>query len=149
MRAPNGNSNYNSLQADLRHNIGHGLTFEAAYTWAHTLDNIVTNGVDDANLGRWYGTSSLNQTQVLTINWVYQIPFFNKSPFAAARYILGGWQVGGIASFMTGPPIDFCVQLEWLFHRDRRPSRLRSAGQAGREEGHRRRSELRTDAVLV
>ena len=48
MRAPNGNSNYNSLQADLRHNIGHGLTFEAAYTWAHTLDNIVTNGVDDA-----------------------------------------------------------------------------------------------------
>ena len=46
MRAPNGNSNYNSLQADLRHNIGHGLTFEAAYTWAHTLDNIVTDGVN-------------------------------------------------------------------------------------------------------
>ena len=111
MRAPNGNSNYNSLQADLRHNIGHGLTFEAAYTWAHTLDNIVTNGVDDANLGRWYGTSSLNQTHVLTVNWVYQISYFNKSPFAAARYILGGWQIGGIASFMTGPPIDFVCSL--------------------------------------
>ena len=111
MRAPNGNSNYNSLQADLRHNIGHGLTFEAAYTWSHTLDNIVTNGVDDADLGRWYGTSSLNQSQVLTINWVYSIPFFNHSSMAAAKYVLGGWQLGGIASFMTGPPIDFYCSL--------------------------------------
>ncbi len=114
MRAPNGNSNYNSLQADLRHNIGRGLTFEAAYTWAHTLDNIVTNGVDDADLGRWYGTSSLNQAQVLTFNWVYQMSYFNKSPFAAARYLLGGWQLGGIASFMTGPPIDFVCSLNGL-----------------------------------
>ena len=110
MRAPNGNSNYNSLQADLRHN-GHGLTFEAAYTWAHTLDNIVSNGVDDADLARWYGTSSLNQAQVLTINWVYQMSYFDRSQYAAARYLLGGWQVGGIASFMTGPPIDFTCSL--------------------------------------
>ena len=107
MRAPNGNSNYNSLQADLRHNVG-PLTFEAAYTWAHTLDNIVPqNGVNDLDTQRWYATSSLNQAQVLTINWVYQISHFNKNPNVAARYILGGWQIGGIASFMTGPPIDF------------------------------------------
>jgi hypothetical protein len=111
MRAPNGNSNYNSLQADLRHNVG-PLTFEAAYTWAHTLDNIVPqNGVNDLDTQRWYATSSLNQAQVLTINWVYQISHFNKNPNAAARYILGGWQIGGIASFMTGPPIDFICSL--------------------------------------
>ena len=111
MRAPNGNSNYNSLQADLRHSVGHGLTFEAAYTWSHTLDNIVTNGVEDANLARWYGTSSLNQAHVLVINWVYDMPFFKNSPVAAARYLLAGWQLGGIASFMTGPPIDFSCSL--------------------------------------
>ena len=111
MRAPNGNSNYNSLQADLRHNVG-ALTFEAAYTWAHTLDNIVPdNGVNDLDTRRWYATSSLNQTHVLTVNWVYQISRFNKSPLAAARYLLGGWQIGGIASFMTGPPIDFTCSL--------------------------------------
>jgi hypothetical protein len=111
MRAPNGNSNYNSLQADLRHNVGKGLTFEMAYTWSHTLDNIVTNGVEDADLGRWYGTSSLNQAQVLVFNWVYQMSYFNKNPFLPARYLLGGWQLGGIASFMTGPPIDFTCSL--------------------------------------
>ncbi len=106
MRQPTGNSNYNSLQASLRHNTGHGLTFEGSYTWSHTLDNIVTNGVNDANVARWYGTSSLNQAQVLTINWIYQMPFFKSSPNAFARHLLGGWQVSGIASFMTGPPID-------------------------------------------
>ncbi len=111
MRAPNGNSNYNSLQADLRRKLNRGLTFEVAYTWSHTLDDIVTNGVNDANLGRWYGTSSLNQAQVLVINWVYELPFFKKSPNALARYLLSGWQFGGISTFSTGPPIDFICSL--------------------------------------
>src|ERR1019366_4784487 len=70
-----------------------------------------TNGLEDADLGRWYGTSSLNQAQVLVFNWVYQMSYFNKNPIAAARYLLGGWQLGGIASFMTGPPIDFTCSL--------------------------------------
>jgi len=111
MRSPNGNSNYNSLQADLRHKTNRGLMYEVAYTWAHTLDNIVTNGVNDANLKRWYGTSSLNQAQVLTINWVYELPFFKKSEIAVARYVLSGWQLGGISSFAMGPPIDFSCPL--------------------------------------
>ncbi len=108
---PSGISNYNSLQADLRHRTGYGLTFEAAYTWSHTLDDIVTNGVNDANPKRWYGTSSLNQAQVLTINWIYEMPFFKKSQYAVARYVLGGWQLGGIGSFMTGPPLNFTCAL--------------------------------------
>lgn len=111
MRDPSGISNYNSLQADLRHRTGYGLTFEAAYTWSHTLDDIVTNGVNDANPKRWYGTSSLNQAQVLTINWIYEMPFFKKSQYAVARYVLGGWQLGGIGSFMTGPPLNFTCAL--------------------------------------
>jgi hypothetical protein len=53
----------------------------------------------------------LNQAQVLTINWIYEMPFFKRSPNAAARYLLGGWQLGGIGSFMTGPPLDFTCSL--------------------------------------
>jgi carboxypeptidase family protein len=111
MRSPNGNSNYNSLQADLRHKTNRGLMYEVAYTWGHTLDNIVSNGVNDANLKRWYGTSSLNQAQVLTINWVYELPFLKTSTFAPARYLLSGWQLGGISNFAMGPPIDFSCSL--------------------------------------
>jgi Carboxypeptidase regulatory-like domain len=114
LREPSGNSNYSSLQADLRHKTGYGLTYEAAYTWSHTLDNIVSNGVDDSNLRRWYGTSSLNQPQTLTINWIYQISYFKRSPNALVRHLLGGWQVGGIANFIQGPPIDFSCGIAGL-----------------------------------
>ena len=111
MRSPNGNSNYNSLQSSLRHKTTKGLMYEVAYTWSHTLDNFVISGVNDADLKRWYATSGLNQAQVLTINWVYELPFFRESSIAAARYVLGGWQLGGISNFAMGPPIDFSCPL--------------------------------------
>jgi hypothetical protein len=106
MREPTGSSNYNGLQVSLRHSLGHGLTFEGAYTWSHTLDDIDVNGVDDADVRRWYGNSSLNQAQMLVVNWIYQEPFFKSSSNVFARHLLAGWQVSGIASFLTGPPLD-------------------------------------------
>jgi hypothetical protein len=107
LRDPSGNSNYNSLQVDLRHKTGYGISYELAYTWSHTLDNIVSNGVEDSNLNRWYGTSSLNQPHTLTLNWIYQIPYFKNSTNAFAKHVFGGWQLGGIANFIQGAPIDF------------------------------------------
>jgi hypothetical protein len=108
MRDPTGNSNYNSLQVSLRHPTGFGLSYEVSYTWSHTLDDIIPgNGVDDSNPRRWYGTSSLSQAQVLVINWIYQLPFFKNNSHAAVRSALGGWQISGISSFMTGPPLNF------------------------------------------
>ncbi len=107
LRSPSGNSNYNAMQLSLRHPTSHGLMYEMSYTWSHTLDDITVPNVDDTNIRRWYGTSSLNQAQVLTINWVYELPFFKQSPNAFERHLLGGWQLGGISSFMTGPPLNF------------------------------------------
>ncbi|HEV2496005.1 MAG TPA: TonB-dependent receptor [Terriglobia bacterium] len=106
-------SNYNSLQVDFRHNVGHGLTFQGIYTWAHTLDDVLggggtgeySNGVNDYNQRRWYGTSGLNQAQVLVLNYVYKLPFFAHASSALVRGALGGWQVAGITTFSTGTPL--------------------------------------------
>jgi hypothetical protein len=107
-----GVSNYNSLQVNFRHNIGHGLTFQSVYTWAHELDDLIGAGGsnesttdDDYNLRRWYGTSADNQAQVLVMNYVYKIPFFGHSTNHFIRGSLGGWQFGGMTSFETGPPL--------------------------------------------
>jgi hypothetical protein len=105
-RESTGNSNYNSLQINLRHNVGHNLTFQAAYTWSHTLDDIVSNQVDDSNMHRWYGTSSMNQTHILSLNYIYSLPFFANSKSRWFRATASGWEISGISSFMTGPPID-------------------------------------------
>ena len=113
-RQMTGNSNYNSLQVNFRHAFGRGLTFQTAYTWSHELDNMFqggsansggTNGINDENLHRWYGTGGLNQGQILIMNYVYELPFLKKASNSFVRYAFSGWQVSGISSFMTGTPL--------------------------------------------
>ena len=106
-------SNYSSLQVDFRHTFGHGLNFQTTYTWSHNLDDATTsaagsaNGVDPFNLTRWYGTSDLNRTQVLGMNYVYELPIFKNSTNGALKSVAGGWSISGITSFWTGEPINF------------------------------------------
>ncbi len=104
-------SSYNALQFNFRHPVGHGLTFQAAYTWSHTIDDssstYFTSAVDDYNLRRWKGTSELNRTQVLVLNYVYDFPFFRNASNSVVKNTLGGWQISGITSFFTGTPLNF------------------------------------------
>jgi hypothetical protein len=107
-------STYNSFQGDFRHMVGHGLTVEIAYTWAHAIDTSSSNGggaggwgVDSSNLSRWKATSSLNRARVLQANYIYALPIFKHSQSAFLRNGLGGWTISGITSFFTGTPVDF------------------------------------------
>ena len=107
------NSNYNSLQLDYRHNVGHGLLIQVFYTWSHTLDSVFggggtgssPTGINDYDTKRWYGTSSLNQGQIFTMNYVYAIPFFLHAHNDLVRSTIGGWQLNGVTIFSKGPPI--------------------------------------------
>ncbi|MBZ5542587.1 MAG: hypothetical protein LAO07_02770, partial [Acidobacteriia bacterium] len=111
-------SSYNSLQANFRHTFGQGLTLQTSYTWSHAIDDASWSDsrswVDDSNLSRWRATSSMNRTQVLVMNYVYELPFFKTSSSAVARSLLGGWKVSGITSFFTGSPIDFLCGISGL-----------------------------------
>jgi hypothetical protein len=104
-------SAYNALQVNFRHPFGHGLTFQAAYTWSHNIDNSTTTyfstSVDDNyDLSRWRGTSDLNRTHVLVMNYVYDLPFFKNASHAFVKGALGGWQISGITSFFSGEPVE-------------------------------------------
>jgi len=106
-------SSYSALQSSFRHSFTHGLTLQAAYTWGHAIDDststyLETSGaINDYNLSRWKGTSDINRTQVLQLNYIYAMPFFKHSQYAIARQALGGWQISGITSLFTGEPSDF------------------------------------------
>ncbi len=107
-------SSYNALQANYRHSVGHGMTVQAAYTWSHTIDNLSTNGINDYDLARWKATSGLNQSQLLVLNYVYQLPFFAHSTNSFLKNGLGGWEISGITNFLTGQPIDFSCGINGL-----------------------------------
>ncbi|MGH9437789.1 MAG: hypothetical protein ACRD22_07805, partial [Terriglobia bacterium] len=103
------NSNYNSLQVEFRHTLSHGLTFQSAYTWSHELDwtsgDGTNSGVDDSNLRRWYANGRNNRSQMLVMNYIYDLPFFLHSTNPFARQALGGWIFSGITTFYSGAPV--------------------------------------------
>jgi hypothetical protein len=117
-REDSGISAYNSLQVNFRHAFNHGLTFQTAYTWSHAIDDSSSSysagSVDDYHLSRWRATSGFNRTQILVMNYVYELPFFKNAPSALARRTLGGWQITGITSFFTGQPVDFSCGINGL-----------------------------------
>jgi TonB dependent receptor len=110
------NSEYNSLQIRAEKRFSQGLSFLAAYTWSHSLDE-----ASNANLGaqnndgyRWFvhpewehGNSDFDIRHRLALSYIYELPFgegkhFGRDANGAAEWIIGGWQVGGITTVSTG-----------------------------------------------
>jgi hypothetical protein len=110
------NSNYNSLQASVKHQMSHGLLFNVDYTYSHSIDNGSTwhSGATSSNgaaAGEGYTTSNTDPgldrgnsifdiRHRLTLNYVYQLPGQNLK--GVAGVILGGWSYNGIFTAQTG-----------------------------------------------
>jgi hypothetical protein len=101
-------SNYHSLQASFRKNFGGSGLFNVAFTWSK---NLTDNGSDRSNAPQnsynWhdaeYGPYGGDRQKVLTVNYVYTIPFFkNNRGFTAQA--LKGWELSGIVQAYTGAP---------------------------------------------
>ncbi len=115
-----GNSTYNGLQTVFNKQFGHGVQFQAAYTWSHAIDdaadplvagqpgnrNIARNSF---NLKEERGSSDYDLRHRLILNYVFELPFgpghthFNQG-FAAR--VLGGWELSGLSTFQSGRPFD-------------------------------------------
>ena len=100
-------SNYNSLQVNVRKSFGALGQFNAAYTWSKTLTDAGTDATAPQSSYDWhageYGLGPADRTQVLTLNYVYTIPAFSHS-HGFANQVLGGWEISGIPTFYTGAP---------------------------------------------
>ena len=106
-------SNYNSLQVQVRQRFDHGLTYNIAYTWSKSLDEIsginLVNGnnnfiQDPQHIGADYGPSSFDQTHRLTANGSWEIPVGRGKRWSLgpANWVLGGWKASGIYTITSG-----------------------------------------------
>lgn len=110
------NSNYNSFQGSLKHQMSHGVLFNLDYTYSHSIDNGSTwhSGATTANgsaAGEGYttdqtlpgldrGDSIYDIRHRLVVNYVWQLPGQNLKGASGAA--LGGWSLNGIWSFQSG-----------------------------------------------
>jgi hypothetical protein len=106
-------AHYNSFQAQLHSQLRHDLQLQAAYTLSRAVDPATgNNGVGDLNnydnpynLNYDNGPSGLDRTQIAFANFIYDIPFLKNSSNKLLKGTVGGWQVSGIITLVTGEPI--------------------------------------------
>ena len=109
---------YNALGVKFQSRLRNGLTLISAFTWSHDIDNITNSGLSVGNNGRGSypyqqltlqkGNSDWDIAKRSVTGFVYPLPFGRGKTFGdnlnrAADTVLGGWQIGGIATFESGP----------------------------------------------
>jgi hypothetical protein len=109
-----GNTSYNALQVDFTRRLSRGLQFRANYTWSKNLDMNSGLTVAQANnqpqmvynrfdLPLDWGPSALNVSSQSSMSITYELPF-GRAGSGMAKKFIGGWQVNGIATLLTGFP---------------------------------------------
>jgi hypothetical protein len=114
MRQTTAHTDYHGLLLGVRYDAGSAGTLSLAYTLSRTKTTATNDrdGIDlpqdRTNLEAEYALARTDRTQVFTASWVVALPFF-KAASGGLGAVLGGWQVSGIASFWSGPPVSRLV----------------------------------------
>jgi Carboxypeptidase regulatory-like domain len=103
-------SNYQSLQAQLNKRISNGLQFTTAFTWGKALGYISD---DDGgllfytNFRRNYAPLDYDRALNFEESFTYELPFGRGHSMLSSgvgAVVLGGWQLSGIISVVSGLP---------------------------------------------
>ena len=101
------NSNYNSMQVSVKRQLARTLSLSGAYTWSKAMDLADNEGTTLSTLINprvWnYGKAGYDRTHNLVLAWIYSMPSLRGRQFVL-RSTLGGWQLSGISSFVSGTP---------------------------------------------
>ena len=102
------NSNYHALQTSFNKRFSSAGNVGFAYTWSK---NLTDNGSDRSNAPQnsynWhadYGRAVLDRRHVMTVSYVYPLPFLADSS-GVLKQVLGGWELSGIFTYNSGLPL--------------------------------------------
>jgi len=113
-----GKSSYNALQASLKGNAQHGLTYLISYTWSKSLDLGCSGwyGVEGCSIQNPYnlqadkGPAATDLPHIFSAAWVYTLPFGKgqklSSQSGVVNALVGGWNLNGVLSLSSGTPFD-------------------------------------------
>jgi hypothetical protein len=115
MRQTTAYTNYHAGTLGFRYDSGRAGTLAIAYTLSQAKTT-ATNDRDAVDLPQdrtdleaEYALARTDRTHIFTANWVYELPFFKDTTSSLVKATVQGWQVSGIATFWTGPPISRVV----------------------------------------
>lgn len=107
MIQPRFNSNYHSMQISAQQRFSGRSQINLAYTFSKNLtDNQSDRSTapqNPYNIKADYGRAALDRRHIFNVNYVYELPFFEKQQGFVGK-LLGGWEASGIVSYNTGLP---------------------------------------------
>ena len=113
-------SNYHSAQFMLEKRYSGGLAYRASYTYSKAID-IGCSGwfvegcaiQDPYNFNLDRSVAGFDVTQVLSLNWTYQLPFGPGRKYSTgnkvADHIIGNWQLNSITTARSGQPYTLVI----------------------------------------
>jgi hypothetical protein len=108
----NGWAAYHALTLTAKRRLTKGLTFDANWTWSHSIDDASDPGatLNETNLaqnvydlGAEKASSSFDHRHRLVISFIYQLPSGQAGPVWVRR-LTGHWQAGGNFTAQSGAP---------------------------------------------
>jgi len=107
MIQPKFNSNYHSLQVSGQHRFSGASQVNLAYTFSKNLTDSQTDRSSSPqnpyDTRGDYGRAALDRRHILTLSYVYELPFYRDQQGFIGK-VLGGWETSGIISYNTGLP---------------------------------------------
>jgi hypothetical protein len=104
-------SRYWGFLTSFRHDAGRAGTVSLAYTLSRNKTD-ATNDRDTVDvpqnpldLQAEYADARTDRRHIFNASYVYELPFFKASPNALLSAVLGGWQISGITTLQSGPPV--------------------------------------------
>ena len=119
-----GNTNFNSMQAKVTHEMSHGFTVLAAWTWSKALGDTFDAAPEGtsagyayqnpANLRGEYGQLDTQLAQAFVFSGLWELPYGHGRQFGSqiapwANAVLGGWGLGSIVALTSGRPFTVTV----------------------------------------
>ncbi len=153
-----GSSHYNALQVAFDRRMATGLLLKVSYTFSRLINNGAEQGLasggppvqNPSNMSNLTSVSQDDVPHILSLGWVYKLPFGKGKPLLAnasgfTDKFVGGWQLSGIQSYSSGRPLSITMPLGslggFLFTNARFPNKVGSG-----LSGH--FSNPRTDSYL-
>jgi hypothetical protein len=126
-------STYHSMQAALRKRLSRGFSGEFNYTWSRALGNSAAGNAntgdttaserDPRNRQLQKGLVVFQRTHTFKSHGTWELPFGPNRPLLAGapawvHRIVEGWNVSGIFSWNSGPPLSFTTTRRTLDSRN-------------------------------
>jgi hypothetical protein len=107
-------ADYDAVSVILRKRMSRGLQADVHYTWSRTRDiSTHSNGggqtMNNYDIQADYGPANWDTPHRFVANYIYDVPFLKSSPQPILKYVVAGWQIGGVTTIQSGTPINVTI----------------------------------------